>query len=192
MQVTQNELELGFRKLKEVFERKGVDFKKFIFEIEHVGENTDDEKDPDEIRLSASEEAMFAIPLMREEFMQRINEGYLDDIELAEKIAIGCQQVARSVCFVHYWAFNALWLAFHSQLDANKPTIKLLQEQHAADAEAREAKIVELEQNQEKEAQRVAKEREEAQIAADLSKQEVENKLAEREEELKEQVKMRE
>ena len=48
------------------------------------------EEDPNEVRLSLSQEAMLAIPLMREEFIERVNTGLLDDFELAEKIAIGC------------------------------------------------------------------------------------------------------
>ena len=51
------------------------------------------------------------------------------DRELAEKIAVGCQQAARSICFVHYWSFNALWLGFNSSKGGSKKlTMKQLME----------------------------------------------------------------
>ena len=38
-----------------------------------------------------SEEQLTAIPLMREEFITKINDNLLNDRELSGKIAIGCQ-----------------------------------------------------------------------------------------------------
>ena len=90
---------------------------------------------------------MFAIPLMREEFIERITTELLEDRELAEKIAIGCQQVARSVCFIHFWAFNALWIAFHSEQDENKPTMKQLLERANEDQAIQKARIAQLERD---------------------------------------------
>ena len=61
-----------------------------------------------------SEENINAIPLMKEEFVEKINDSILNDLDLSEKIALGCQQIARSICFVHYWAFNSLWIKFNT------------------------------------------------------------------------------
>ena len=115
-----------------MFDREKINYKDFIFEIEDIDENEDD-KDADDVRLALSQESMTAIPLMREEFITRVDQNYLNDRALAEKIAIGCQQVAKSVCFVHYWAFHALWLSFNSQRDKDKLTMKQLLERAAAD-----------------------------------------------------------
>ena len=60
--------------------------------------------------MALAEESLAAIPLMKEEFIEKVNTYLLKDMTLTEKIALGCQQMARSVCFVHYWAFNALWV----------------------------------------------------------------------------------
>ena len=162
-EITQSELELGFRKLKEIFEQKDINYKKYIFEMDS-GDSAALalEEDPNEVRLSLSQEAMLAIPLMREEFIERVNTGLLDDFELAEKIAIGCQQVARSVCFVHYWAFNALWIAFHNEQDAGRQTMKQLLEQANFDQALQQAKIAQLELEQQQEAQRVEKQQKQA------------------------------
>ena len=55
--------------------------------------------------------------MMKEEFIDKLVTCVFDDQEheLANKIALGCQQVARSVCFVHFWAFNSLWLTFNQK-----------------------------------------------------------------------------
>ena len=72
---------------------------------------------------------MSAIPLIKEEFIHKIDQQILKDRDLAETIALGCQQVARSVCFVHYWAFNALWITFNCQKSTTgKLTMKQLLE----------------------------------------------------------------
>ena len=71
-----------------------------------------DNKNQDDMAMAISEESVFAIPIMRDEFVERVNDRFLHDKVLSEKIAIGCQQVARSVCFIHYWAFTALWISF--------------------------------------------------------------------------------
>lgn len=60
--------------------------------------------------MALAEESLAAIPLMKEEFIEKVNTYLLKDMTLTETIALGCQQMARSVCFVHYWAFNALWV----------------------------------------------------------------------------------
>ena len=79
---------------------------------------------------------------MREEFISKINDRMLNDRALATKIAIGCQQVAKSVCFIHYWSFNALWLHYNADLDDSKrPTMKQLMEQASAH-NARNAKLI--------------------------------------------------
>lgn len=82
-----------------------------------------------------------AIPLMKEEFVEKLVCQVFDEIKtkeneakiekLASLIALGCQQVARSVCFVHYWAFNSLWLTFNcdSKEPKQKKSIKRLLEQ---------------------------------------------------------------
>ena len=68
IEVTETELEIGFRKLKEALDDKGVGYKFFIFEIEPSSQD-DDEKDAEELKVQMAEEARFAIPLMREEFI---------------------------------------------------------------------------------------------------------------------------
>ena len=52
-EVTQIELELGFRKMKEAFDRGNIDYKNYIFEIEASEEN-DDMHDADDVRLALS------------------------------------------------------------------------------------------------------------------------------------------
>ena len=118
-------MELGFRRLKQALDEKGVGFKNYIFEIDQERGSEDDIKDANEIRLEIFNETRQAIPLMREEFIQRIDEELLENRELAEKIAVGCQQVGRSPCFIHFWAFHALWLVFNSEkANASKKTMK--------------------------------------------------------------------
>ena len=68
-EVTQVELELGFRKLKEAFERESIDYKTYIFEVDTNEEVKEEEQDADDVRLALSEDSMAAIPLMREEFI---------------------------------------------------------------------------------------------------------------------------
>jgi len=71
------DLEIGFRKMKEVLDRKDMDYKDLIFELNDEDENgkrleTDGDKDADEIRLEVSNEILRAIPLMKEEFVEKL------------------------------------------------------------------------------------------------------------------------
>ena len=52
-EVTQIELELGFRKMKEAFDRENIEYKSYIFEVEENEEN-DDMHDADDVRLALS------------------------------------------------------------------------------------------------------------------------------------------
>ncbi len=72
--VTETELEIGFRKLKEVLDSKKIDYKSFIFELESkdIALDHDDDREADEIRAAIFEDTKVAIPLMREEFIDRI------------------------------------------------------------------------------------------------------------------------
>ena len=71
--VTDTELEIGFRKLKEVLDSKNIDYKSFIFELESKDiAIEDDDREVDEIRAAIFEDTKVAIPLMREEFIDRI------------------------------------------------------------------------------------------------------------------------
>ena len=116
-----DELKAGFQKMKKALDKKKENYKILIFELEEeddtdrVINKNEEDKDADDIRFEASEETLRAIPMMKEEFIDKLVSSVFDDQEheLANKIALGCQQVARSVCFVHFWAFNSLWLTFN-------------------------------------------------------------------------------
>lgn len=106
--------------MKEALDKKNENYKVLIFELEEddadrVIDKNEEDKDADDIRYEASEETLRAIPMMKEEFIDKLVSSVFDEQEhdLANKIALGCQQVARSVCFVHFWAFNSLWLTFN-------------------------------------------------------------------------------
>jgi len=83
---------------------------------------------------------------------------------LAEKIALGCQQVARSVCFVHYWAFNSLWVTFNCKSGAGntKVAMKTLLELAAQDKQKNAAMIADLERQKQEESTRAKKQMEDA------------------------------
>ena len=81
-EVTETELEIGFRKLKEIFDEKKIDYKTFIFELDSI--DNDDDKDADEIRIAVSKDTKMALPLMREEFIERVStEDVLNDPALS-------------------------------------------------------------------------------------------------------------
>jgi len=81
-EVTDTELEIGFRKLKEIFDRKKIDYKAFIFELDSI--DNDDDKDADEIRIAVLNDTKTALPLMREEFIERVStEDMLNDAALS-------------------------------------------------------------------------------------------------------------
>jgi len=81
-EVTETELEIGFRKLKEIFDEKNIDYKTFIFELDSI--DNDDDKDADEIRIAVSKDTKMALPLMREEFIERVStEDVLNDEALS-------------------------------------------------------------------------------------------------------------
>lgn len=134
--------------MKEALDKKNEDYKVLIFEIEidsdQEEQEANNENDPDAIKLAMSRENLQAIPMMRDEFIETLVRDVFDDQEqeLALKIALGCQQVARSVCFVHFWAFNSLWLTFNTDKGADKkPNMKQLLEQAELEKQANEAKI---------------------------------------------------
>ena len=129
-------------------DNKNEDYKVLIFEIEIDSEQEEqeanNENDPDEIKYAMSIENLEAIPMMRDEFIETLVKDVFDDQEheLALKIALGCQQVARSVCFVHFWAFNSLWLKFNTDKGADKkPNMKQLLEQAELEKQANQEKI---------------------------------------------------
>ena len=95
------------------------------------------------------------MPLMKEEFVEKVNK-VLNDMQLSERIALGCQQAGRSINFIHYWAFNALWLKFNSQRDKNgkKMTSKQLQEQAAKEKEYHRKKTIDQERIKKEEAEK--------------------------------------
>ena len=114
-EVSDAELELAFRRMKEILDEKNMDYRVLIFDIETDAENENElDRDPEQIKLSVSKETLEAIPLMKEEFIDKIFDSVIPDRDFAERLALGCQQIARSVCFVHYWAFNSLWLTYNS------------------------------------------------------------------------------
>ena len=134
--------------MKEALDNKNEDYKVLIFEIEIDSEQEEqeanNENDPDEIKYAMSIENLEAIPMMRDEFIETLVKDVFDDQEheLALKIALGCQQVARSVCFVHFWAFNSLWLKFNTDKGADKkPNMKQLLEQAELEKQANQEKI---------------------------------------------------
>ena len=113
-----------------------MDYKVLLFDLDTSStghENEDEEdKEADEIRYGMSEESLAAQPQLKQDFIERLASILNNDRNLAEKIAIGCQQAAKSASFVHFWAFNALWITFNNRRDAqtgSKLTMKQLLEQ---------------------------------------------------------------
>ena len=160
-----------------------MDYRVLIFDIDTDSASTEENQldhDPEQIKLACSKETLDAIPLMKEEFMDKIFDSVIADRDFAEKLALGCQQIARSVCFVHYWAFNALWLTFNSSKNlGQKKKMKELLEQAERDRLANEEKIQALERErleqeektrQQKEADRLQYEKE-RQLAAEQEKE---------------------
>lgn len=137
IEVSMLELEVGFRKMKEKLDKLNVDYKVLLFEIDTENEYSQEEdgdRDAEDVKKILAEQSISAIPLMKEEFTHKVNREILKDQLMAEKIALGCQQVARSVCFVHFWAFNALWVKFNSdQGDGKRDTMKALLAKVAAE-----------------------------------------------------------
>ena len=99
--VSMTELEIGFRKMQEILDRKNMDYKVLIFEMDTTNANEDAsstsqlnaydaDKDSHEVRIEIAKETIDAIPLMREEFVERINDNILEDLDLSERIAQGC------------------------------------------------------------------------------------------------------
>jgi hypothetical protein len=86
------ELEIGFRKMKEVLDRKNLDYKVLIFDIktDQFTPEEEEDKDPDEIRNIMAYESLKSIPLMKEEFIHKVSFVIKDEL-LVEKIALGCQ-----------------------------------------------------------------------------------------------------
>jgi len=75
------ELEIGFRKMKEILDRKNMDYKVLIFDVESDQFSPEEEEDkyPDEIRLAMADESLKAIPLMKEEFIHKVSSLVLKD-----------------------------------------------------------------------------------------------------------------
>ena len=75
-ETSEAELEIGFRQMKEILDKKNMDYRVLIFEInEDVLEEGDDfeDKDSKEIKLELSAEVLASIPLMKEEFVERVD-----------------------------------------------------------------------------------------------------------------------
>ena len=92
------ELKLGFQKIKEVLDQKNKNYKVIIFGIRPskkggspapAVEEDEEDKDGDEIRLALTSETLSAMPLMKEEFIEKVNR-VLNDMQLSERIALGC------------------------------------------------------------------------------------------------------
>ena len=92
-EVSEAELELGFRKMKEILDSRNMDYRVLIFDIDKDLVNDDDlmDKDPDDIKVAFSKETLEAIPLMKEEFIDKIFDSVISDRDFAEKMALGCQ-----------------------------------------------------------------------------------------------------
>ena len=117
IEVSANELEIGFRKLKQTLDQRNMDYKVLLFDIDTPSNQEDEvEKEANEIRLGLSAESLAAKPLLKADFIERLN-SILNDRGMSEKIALGCQQAASSACFVHFWAFNALWITLNCRKD---------------------------------------------------------------------------
>ena len=117
IEVSANELEIGFRKLKQTLDQKNMDYKVLLFDIDTPSNQDDEvEKEANEIRMGLSAESLAAKPLLKADFIERLN-SILNDRGMSEKIALGCQQAASSACFVHFWAFNALWITLNCRKD---------------------------------------------------------------------------
>ena len=75
----EKQLSLAFKRLRKVFEQNEIDYRQHLFGIGTCSPKIKKEQ---------------ANPITRAQFIARINDGVLEDFELAEKIAIGCQQHA--------------------------------------------------------------------------------------------------
>ena len=69
-----------------------MDYKVLLFDIESLQSNQDDEadKEADEIRMGISVESLAAKPLLKQDFINRVDSA-INNRALAEKIALGCQ-----------------------------------------------------------------------------------------------------
>lgn len=101
-----------------------------LFDIDSENQDEEPEKEADEIRHEMSLESLSAKPLRKLEFIRRVK-NILNDQSMAEKVALGCQEAAHSPGFVHFWAFNALWITINCGGGAGgkKLTMKQLLEQ---------------------------------------------------------------
>ena len=90
-EVTDLELEIGFRKMQEALDKQNMDYRVLLFDVE-IPERDQDQDDMDEadIKKELASISLSAIPLMKEEFIHKVH-TYLNDAVLAEKIAVGCQ-----------------------------------------------------------------------------------------------------
>ena len=185
--VSMLDLKLGFQKIKEALDKRNKSYKVILFGIKPPKKPTsqaEDDEDADDVRLALSSETLSAMPLMKEEFIEKVNK-VLNDLQLSERIALGCQQAGRSINFIHYWAFNALWLKFNNQRDKNgkKMTNKQLLEQAAKEKELQKKKIADLERQKQEDAEKARQEMENAQREAKLREEEMAEAARKRDEE---------
>ena len=96
--VSMTELKQGFQKIKEALDKRNKSYKVVLFGIKPTTKkstslsslNADAEGDPEEVRLALTTETLSAMPLMKEEFVEKVNK-VLNDMQLSERIALGCQ-----------------------------------------------------------------------------------------------------
>ena len=90
IEVSETELEIGFRKLKQTLDQRNMDYKMLLFDIDTpLNQDEEPEKEADEIRLGLSTESLAAKPLLKADFIDRLS-SVLNDRAMSEKIALGC------------------------------------------------------------------------------------------------------
>ena len=77
-EASQTELEIGFRRLKEVLDQRNMDYKVLIFDIDSQNQDDEPEKEADEIRQGLSIESLSARPLLKRDFINRVT-GIVND-----------------------------------------------------------------------------------------------------------------
>ena len=88
-EVSSTELEIGFRKMKEILDQKNMDYKVLIFNVDSKKSEDEQDKDADDIRFALSEETLSTVPLHKDDFSQKIF-AFLNDYALVQKITLGC------------------------------------------------------------------------------------------------------
>ena len=86
IEVTETQLEIGFRTLKQKLDENNIDYRSEIFGLSPVNKELDDFN-------QFAQDAQQAQTINREKFISKINEILSDDL-MAKQIALGCIQLS--------------------------------------------------------------------------------------------------